>query len=86
MEQILLAQIQVSQVSQSSPAIFLVNSPDTKTSERYVSLYTCIVGCVTGKPCNICTIKVANHIFYCTNKTIHPDIVVHYFVLVSYSI
>ena len=35
MEQILLAQIQV---SQSSPAIFLVNSPDTKTSERYVSL------------------------------------------------
>ena len=38
MEEILLVQIQVSQVSQSSPAIFLVNYPDTKTSERYVSL------------------------------------------------
>ena len=82
MEEILLVQIQVSQVSQSSPAIFLVNYPDTKPSERYVSLDQS----VTGKLCNTCIIKVANHIFHCTNKTIHPDIVVHYFVLVSYSI
>ena len=37
MEKILLVQIQVGQVTQVLQ-YFLVNSPDTKTSERYVSL------------------------------------------------